>query len=127
MKDWRKAAPVGEDSPIGRGRLELSMLTRLLGNNEENQDRNEEEEQAKDDAFPKTTQDAFRLMLRSLQSGAKLVLSDRQRAWVKDVYEKVFDDPQYENLVSRGLVPRGKEVETPAVLRNLPLRPPGRR
>lgn len=33
------------------------------------------------------------------------------------------------NLVSRGLVPRGREVETPFVLRreNLPMKPPGRK
>lgn len=33
------------------------------------------------------------------------------------------------NLVSRGLVPRGNEVETPWILRheNLPMKPPGRK
>jgi len=35
-------------------------------------------------------------------------------------------EPEYLNLVSRGLVPRGREVETPEVLRNLPKLPPGR-
>ena len=52
-------------------------------------------------------------------------LTDKQRTWVTSVHERIV--PQYENLVSRGLVPRGREVETPAVLRNLPKRPPTRR
>ena len=54
-------------------------------------------------------------------------LSDRQGKWVRGVYEKLFDVPQYENLVSSGKVLRGREVETPEVLRNLPKRPPQRR
>ena len=51
-------------------------------------------------------------------------LTDKQRAWAKLRHEALH--PQYENLVSRGMVPRGREVETPSVLRNLPKRPPGR-
>ena len=38
-----------------------------------------------------------------------------------------YRDSGAHNLVSSGRVPRGREVETPAVLRVLPLRPPGRR
>ncbi len=34
--------------------------------------------------------------------------------------------PEALNLHSRGLVPAGKPVETPAVLLNRPLKPPGR-
>lgn len=49
-------------------------------------------------------------------------LTEKQRAWVKSVHARVV--PYYANLVSRGLVPRGKEVPTPAVLQNLPKRPP---
>ena len=52
-------------------------------------------------------------------------LTDKQRTWVTSVHERIV--PQYANLVSRGLVPRGREVETPAVLLNLPKRPPTRR
>ena len=46
---------------------------------------------------------------------------------VKEVYDRVA--PQYENLVSSGQVPRGKEVPTPDVLKreNLPLKPPKRK
>ncbi len=52
-------------------------------------------------------------------------LTDKQRSWVKSLHEKLV--PQYQNLVSNGLVPRGREVETPEVLRHLPKRPPQRR
>lgn len=54
-------------------------------------------------------------------------LSDKQRAWVESIYERLFDVPKYENLVSSGKVPRGREVPTPLVLQNLPKRPPPRR
>jgi hypothetical protein len=53
------------------------------------------------------------------------MLTTKQREWVTTVHERII--PAYANLVSRGLVPRGREVETPAVLRNLPKRPPMRR
>ncbi len=52
-------------------------------------------------------------------------LSAKQREWVTSVHERLI--PDYANLVSRGLVPRGKEVPTPPVLQNLPKRPPQRR
>lgn len=58
-----------------------------------------------------------------------LPLTPKQRAWAEGIAEGRFveAEPDYQNLVSRGLVPRGREVEPPAVLRNLPLRPPTRR
>lgn len=49
-------------------------------------------------------------------------LTEKQRAWALAVHERVV--PQYANLVSQGLVPRGREVPTPPVLQNLPKRPP---
>ena len=52
-------------------------------------------------------------------------LSAKQRQWVTSVHERLV--PQYANLVSRGLVPRGREVPTPPVLQNLPKKPPPRR
>jgi hypothetical protein len=52
-------------------------------------------------------------------------LSPKQRDSVRAAYERI--KPQYENLVSRGLVPRGREVPTPAVLQHLPKRPPVRK
>ena len=52
-------------------------------------------------------------------------LTEKQREWVTSVHKRIV--PAYANLFSRGLVPRGREVETPAVLLNLPKRPPTRR
>ena len=52
-------------------------------------------------------------------------LTEKQRQWVTSVHERIV--PAYANLFSRGLVPRGREVEPPAVLLNLPKRPPTRR
>lgn len=69
--------------------------------------------------------EAFSDMAAGLLEGR--VLSRRsggQREWVERVHARLV--PAYENLVSRGLVPRGREVPTPEVLKNLPLKPPGR-
>lgn len=54
-------------------------------------------------------------------------LTDRQRKWVRVALERF--EPQYENLVSAGAVPHGREVPTIEALRpeNLPKRPPGRK
>lgn len=49
-------------------------------------------------------------------------LTEKQRAWVTSVHKRLV--PQYANLVSQGLVPRGREVPTPKVLQDLPKRPP---
>ena len=68
--------------------------------------------------------DAFSDMLDGLNTN-RSVLSDKQRQWAKEVYEKFV--PAYENLVSEGRVPLGKPVPTPAVLLNLPKKPPTRR
>jgi len=54
-------------------------------------------------------------------------LTDKQRSWARSIHEQIFESPKYENLVSRGLVPRGREVPTPTVLQNLPKKPPQRR
>jgi len=68
--------------------------------------------------------DAFYGMLDTLNKNKNAALSDKQRAWVDKAYERF--NPKYENLMSAGKAPRGREVETPAVLKNLPKRPPGR-
>lgn len=68
----------------------------------------------------------FASMLERFETGR--APSEGQRAYVGDVYEGVADEPTYQNLWSSGKVPRGlREVPTPAVLQNLPLKPPGRR
>lgn len=75
----------------------------------------------KDDEFlfPENARRAFRSML-----DRSLPLSDRQRAWVRGVYEKVFDAPTYENAVSSGRVPRGREVVLLVDAMSKPLKPP---
>jgi hypothetical protein len=58
------------------------------------------------------------------------VLTDKQRVYVKNVFEKLFDAPTYENAFSAGKVPLGTALATPvpAVLQKpLPMRPPGRK
>jgi hypothetical protein len=78
--------------------------------------------------------EAFNDMRFSLQAyggtdipsrGKFQMLTTKQREWVTTVHERII--PAYANLVSRGLVPRGREVPTPPVLQNLPKRPPQRR
>jgi hypothetical protein len=64
---------------------------------------------------------AFRSMLT--QDGP---LSESAQRWLRAVYERVLEKPIYENLVSSGRAPRGKEVATPAVLQHLPKKPPPR-
>lgn len=53
-------------------------------------------------------------------------LTDAQRAYITGVLERHGDGAETSlNLVSSGKVPRGREVEVPTVLRNLPRKPPG--
>lgn len=67
---------------------------------------------------------AFEDMAEYMADGDWRRLSEKQRAWAKGL----LDEPEYKNLVSSGLVPRGRPVPTPPVLQrqNLPLRPPKR-
>lgn len=68
--------------------------------------------------------EAFAEMLIALEAPPKrTVLTDKQRTWA----ENICGVETYENLVSSGKVPRGKEVPTPAVLLIKPLKPPGRK
>jgi len=76
--------------------------------------------------------DVFSSMLAKLDTAYSerryAKLTDAQRHWVTDAanrleLENPNDDPHERNRD----VPRGKEVPTPAVLRNLPKAPPGRR
>lgn len=46
-------------------------------------------------------------------------LSERQRAWAEEVVRRITP-------IRAADVPRGREVEPPAVLRDLPKTPPGR-
>jgi hypothetical protein len=74
--------------------------------------------------FHETTRRAMRDIFAKLNDFP--ALTEKQRAYVRGVYEKVFDAPQYENLISSGKAPRGREVPTPDVLKNLPKEPPSR-
>jgi hypothetical protein len=71
-------------------------------------------------------QDAFAEMLEGLREGRYASLTRRQREWASEVALRI-GAIGYENLVSSGGVPVGRPVETPAVLRHLPMKPPGRR
>jgi hypothetical protein len=62
---------------------------------------------------------AFVDMLRELRSGRQQYLSRRQREWAEEVCRRITP-------IKAADVPRGREVETPAVLCNLPKAPPGR-
>lgn len=70
----------------------------------------------------------FCSMVEKIDSGKWTYLTDRQRGWVRGVYEKLFDEPQYDNLWSSGKVPKGNygKTPTPEVLLKRPLKPPGR-
>jgi hypothetical protein len=65
---------------------------------------------------------AFEDMQRQARS-----LSPKQRAWAEAAFkgERYEPESEYENMVSRGLVERGKEVEL--MVKARPLKPPGRK
>jgi hypothetical protein len=80
-----------------------------------------------DDALPWAS--AMRDMLRRHERNPRYVFSEKQEVYVAGIYEKIFDDPQYENAFSAGKVPVGEKLRTvvPDVLRKpLPKRPPGK-
>lgn len=109
MRDWTKKAddvPAVSHCPT-RAQEDVELLRTVLAN------RLEDEQH-----------EAFSSMLEELVEGRRERLSGKQRSWVRDVLEEHI--PQYENLVSSGKVPRGREVETPPALRNLPKRPPSK-
>lgn len=82
-----------------------------------------EEGSARDDGLETEEREAFEDMLAQLEAGRR-VLSDLQFQWASSRHQQLLcGDPAKRNAS----VPRGKEVERPAVLRNLPKAPPGRR
>lgn len=70
---------------------------------------------------------AFEDMLSKLEEGRYAQLTPSQRKYAKGVKERATEEPEYLNLASSGKLVRGREVETPKVLKNLPLKPPPRR
>jgi len=70
---------------------------------------------------------AFSDMLTKLEEGRYAQLTQSQRKYAKGVKERATEEPEYLNLASSGNLVRGREVATPEVLKNLPLRPPPRK
>jgi len=66
--------------------------------------------------------EAFRSMLDNLDKWH--ALTDAQRRWARMVHDRFR--PAYQNLVSEGKVPRGREVPEPKALQHKPRKPPGR-
>ena len=64
--------------------------------------------------------EAFMNMRAMLLEGQFHCLTDKQRAWAKKKLEEF--QPEYENLVSSGKVPRGNEVQS--MVGPLPKKPP---
>jgi hypothetical protein len=64
--------------------------------------------------------EAFLDMRFNLKDGGFREITEKQRAWLTAVHQRVI--PQYANLVSQGLVPRGREVSS--MVGALPKRPP---
>lgn len=60
------------------------------------------------------------------RKGDSVRLNLKQYSWLKDIAKKLDVVEPPSNLVSRGLVERGAEVQEPWILRNRPLKPPGR-
>lgn len=89
---------------------DLEMLNKLLDDDHINE-------------LSESEQEDFAGMRTALQQKRIWDLSPRQRSWVQDRFEQLV--PEYENLVSAGKVPRGREVEL--MVRDKPLRPPPRR
>lgn len=114
--------------PIAFGSLERGvlgdedrrMLSRLIQRAMELTESDDETEAAKASGIDVR---AFEDMI-----GRNRPLSAKQRAWVAGVYEKMFDEPQYQNLASSGRLVVGRPVALPKVLlpENLPKKPPGR-
>ena len=79
--------------------------------------------------LPMDAENAFTRMLSHLKTHPRRDLSDTQRAWVRDVYEKhELDCDEVTNDVSSGRVPAPKEAyELPAIAGPKVLSPPSRR
>jgi hypothetical protein len=88
--------------------------------------------------LPDLEREAFSRMLRQVQAppaaeddalypggGLNQSITPKQRQWIRNVIERFEGKPS--TRLTDGPVPRGRPVETPAVLRNLPKAPPGRR
>jgi hypothetical protein len=77
------------------------------------------------DDLPDGTREAFEDMQHKVD---RYGLSSKQRAWARAILAGEKYEPEEEclNLWSSGKVPKGRDVPTPAVLLNLPKKPPPR-
>jgi hypothetical protein len=116
MRDWRKLAESDQHSQVQKDMKKLRELVAEFDKLDVTGDENMEKH-AK----------AFRDMLYRMETGRLQTLTDTARNYLKDLHERLVGEPEYENLFSRGLVPKGKAVEKPAVLQKLPLKPPGKK
>jgi hypothetical protein len=113
MRDWRKTTV----APDEKGQIQSDMkklrelVDKLGAEADENLSRHRK---------------AFKDMLFRMETGRLMKLTEAQRGYVRRVHEQLVGEPVYENLMSRGLVAKGKHVEKPDVLKKLPLRPPGK-
>ncbi len=73
------------------------------------------------DKLSDANREAFEDMLVQVEDGYSL--SAKQKKWALGLLDK----PTYENLISSGKAPRGREVPEPEVLKRRPLKPPGRK
>jgi hypothetical protein len=106
VSTWKEAA-----QRAGHREGDLALLRRLID----------------DSDVTETERDAFAGMLRELEAPDGFFdLTEARRNFALDVERRVGVG-EYENLVSSGRAPRGREVPTPSVLLNLPKKPPGRR
>lgn len=62
---------------------------------------------------------AFQEMRGAIVLEERTALSKRQRAWTEEACRRIMP-------INAADVPRGREVATPHVLQNLPMKPPGR-
>lgn len=102
---------------------DMNMLRRLVAEGNRREESDEEEHPNLQDHVRR----AFADILSLLENGLRQSLSERQRAWVRDVYDRVFDEPLYENLASSGKLARGREVKLLVDDMPKPKKPPQRR
>ena len=100
---------------------DLRMLRALVAKADELDETGSDEDEI---FYQEKTRNAMRDMLDRMENAKIDFLTEKQRGYVRGVYERIFQTPVYENLISSGKAPRGKEVPTPAVLLNLPKHPP---
>jgi hypothetical protein len=104
---------------------DLGMLRQLVAKADEIDEMDDEGRYFYD--FQERHRKSFRDILDRMENGKLYKLSESQRGYIRGIYERVFQSPVYENLVSEGKVPRGKEVKLLVDAMPKPLKPPGRR